>query len=113
MTERRPNSDQPYGYSGGLGHTRGVEIVCTETVVGAPKPQAAPEAGHDGRRVLAPPSIVRRNTLFLAASQAFVGVGNQMVPTLGAIIVTRLLGSAHLAAIATSTLGVSRSWCPT
>ena len=31
-----------------------------------------------------------------------------MVPTLGAIIVTRLLGSANLAGLATSTLGVSR-----
>jgi MFS family permease len=46
--------------------------------------------------------------LLLAASQAFVGVGNQMVPTLGAIIVARLLGSAHLAGLATSVLGVSR-----
>jgi hypothetical protein len=108
MKERRPNSDQTYGYPGGIGHTRGEGIVCTETVVGSPKPRAAPEAGQDGRRGLAPPSIVRRNTLLLAASQAFVGVGNQMVPTLGAIIVTRLLGSAHLAGIATSTLGVSR-----
>jgi len=31
-----------------------------------------------------------------------------MVPTLGAIIVARLLGSAHLAGMATSTLGASR-----
>jgi MFS family permease len=31
-----------------------------------------------------------------------------MVPTLGAIIVARLLGSAHLAGMATSALGVSR-----
>src|SRR5262245_6139826 len=56
----------------------------------------------------APSSTVKRNTLLLAASQAFVGVGNQMVPTLGAIIVARLLGSAHLAGMATSTLGASR-----
>jgi MFS family permease len=55
-----------------------------------------------------PQRVVKRNMLLLAASQAFVGVGNQMVPTLGAIIVARLLDSAHLAGIATSALGVSR-----
>src|SRR5262245_62463996 len=60
---------------------------------------------HDGS---ASSSTVKRNTLLLAASQAFVGVGNQMVPTLGAIIVARLLGTAHLAGMAASTLGVSR-----
>ncbi len=58
--------------------------------------------------VVTPPPLIKRNTILLAASQAFVGVGNQMVPTLGAIIVTRLLGSANLAGLATSTLGVSR-----
>src|SRR5262249_23046838 len=46
--------------------------------------------------------------LVLAECQVVVGVGNQMVPTLGAIIVARLLGSAHLAGMATSTLGASR-----
>ena len=62
-----------------------------------------------GRRPsAAPPPLIKRNSLLLAASQAFVGVGNQMVPTLGAIIVARLLGSANLAGLATSTLGVSR-----
>lgn len=54
------------------------------------------------------PPLIKRNTLLLAACQAFVGVGNQMVPTLGAIIVARLLGSANLAGVATSTMGVSR-----
>lgn len=54
------------------------------------------------------PPLIKRNTLLLAAAQAFVGVGIQMVPTLGAIIVARLLGSASLAGVATSTLGVSR-----
>ena len=58
--------------------------------------------------VVAPQRVVKRNTLLLAASQAFVGVGNQMVPTLGAIIVARLLGSVHFAGMATSALGVSR-----
>src|SRR5262247_1270108 len=66
----------------------------------------APEVAHHA--LLASPGIVKRNTLLLAASQAFVGVGNQMVPTLGAIIVQRLLGSVYLAGLATSTLGASR-----
>ena len=37
-----------------------------------------------------------------------MGVGNQMVPTLGAIVVARLLGSTNLAGVATSAMGVSR-----
>lgn len=56
----------------------------------------------------APPPLIKRNSILLAASQALVGVGNQMVPTLGAIIVARFLGSANLAGVATSTMGVSR-----
>jgi MFS family permease len=102
MTEHQHDPDGPYLHAGGLGYTSG------ERVVRAPKLPMALGAGRDGLRELAPPSIVKRNTLLLAASQAFVGVGNQMVPTLGAIIVARLLGSTHLAGMATSTLGVSR-----
>src|SRR5262245_55741833 len=95
----------------GLGHTsRASErsTVSMGRVAGAPKLAAAPESGRDALRVRVPSGIVKRNTLLLAASQAFVGVGNQMVPTLGAIVVARLLGSAHLAGMATSVLGVSR-----
>jgi MFS family permease len=111
MTERRPNTDGPNGHAGRLGHTRGMgerSTVSTDTVIRASKLPAAPEPEHDGRRRLPPPGIVKRNTLLLAASQALVGIGNQMVPTLGAIIVSRLLGAAHLAGMAASTLGVSR-----
>jgi hypothetical protein len=109
MTEHQHVPDGPYGHAGGLEYPRGVGERSTASTerVRAPKRPAAHGTGHDAR-VLAPPSIVKRNTLLLAASQAFVGVGNQMVPTLGAIIVARLLGSAHLAGLATSTLGVSR-----
>lgn len=46
--------------------------------------------------------------MFLAASQALVGAGNQMVPTLGAIIVVKLLGNASLAGVGMSILGASR-----
>src|SRR5215470_8302019 len=87
---------------------RADSIGCTENIVRVLSSPAAPVAAHDALRALAPPSAVKRNTLLLAASQAFVGVGNQMVPTLGAIIVARLLGAAHLAGMAASTLGVSR-----
>ena len=54
------------------------------------------------------PAVIKRNTLLLATAQAFVGVGNQMVPTLGAIMVTQLLGSPALAGLATSVLGGCR-----
>jgi len=111
MTEHQDDRAGPYGEAEGLGLTRDERErspVSTKRVGRAPKLPMALGAGGDGPGVLAPPSIVKRNTLLLAASQAFVGVGNQMVPTLGAIIVARLLGSAHLAGIATSTLGVSR-----
>ena len=54
------------------------------------------------------PALIRRNTLLLAATQAFVGIGNQMVPTLGALMVIRLLGSATFAGVATSILSLSR-----
>ncbi|MBM3945928.1 MAG: MFS transporter, partial [SAR202 cluster bacterium] len=54
------------------------------------------------------PQLIRRNTMYLAASQALVGAGNQMVPTLGAIIVVKLLGNASFAGVGTSILGASR-----
>ena len=54
------------------------------------------------------PPIIKRNTAFFAASQAFVGTGTQMVPTLGALMVVRLLGSANLAGLASSVLGAGR-----
>jgi len=54
------------------------------------------------------PPAIKRNTLLLAVTQAFVGVGNQMVPALGAIMVLQLLGSPALAGIATGILGGCR-----
>lgn len=55
------------------------------------------------------PPLIKRNTILLAGSQACVGTGNQMVPTLGAIIVVNLLGSATFAGVGTSILGISRT----
>ena len=54
------------------------------------------------------PALIRRNTLLLAATQAFVGTGTQLVPTLGGIMVERLLGSLALAGLGTSLGSVSR-----
>jgi hypothetical protein len=52
--------------------------------------QAGPTtAGH---RPPIPPAITR-HTRLLAVTQAFVGVGNRIVPTLGAIMVLQLQGS--------------------
>src|SRR5262245_16655900 len=109
MTQHR--HDGLWGRTGSPGHVRGEgegPIVSHARPVGARIVRPEPGAAHDALRALAPRGIVKRNTLLLAASQAFVGVGNQMVPTLGAIIVARLLGSVYLAGLATSTLGASR-----
>ena len=75
-------------------------------------PRQARSHGQTGataaaRRPPIPPAI-KRNTLLLAVTQAFVGVGNQMVPALGAIMVLQLLGSPALAGIATGILGGCR-----
>ena len=52
------------------------------------------------------PPLIKKNTIYFAIAQAFVGMGTQMTPTLGAIMVVRLLGNATLAGIGTSILGI-------
>lgn len=54
------------------------------------------------------PGIVRRNTVLLAMSQAFVGAGMQMSPALGALAVLQLTGSASLTGLGTAAIGASR-----
>ena len=54
------------------------------------------------------PPLIKRNTLYLASSQAFTGAGGQMVPTLAPLLVTQMIGSAALAGIGTSITGLSR-----
>lgn len=54
------------------------------------------------------PPLIRRNTFLLAATQAFVGAGTQLIPTLGAIMIERLLGSMLLAGLASSLIYVAR-----
>lgn len=54
------------------------------------------------------PPLIKRNTLLLALTQAFVGMGNQTTPTLAPIIVVQMLGSALFSGLGTSILGFSR-----
>lgn len=54
------------------------------------------------------PSLIRRNTILLALTQAFVGMGNQTAPTLAPILVLQMLGSATLSGLGSSILGFSR-----
>jgi MFS family permease len=67
-----------------------------------------PEAIDRAAPSLTIPPLIKRNTLFLAIAQACVGIGNQMVPTLGALMVVQLLGSPTLAGLATSIMGGCR-----
>ncbi|HEY7063330.1 MAG TPA: MFS transporter [Chloroflexota bacterium] len=69
-------------------------------------PAEPPERAAPGRPAI--PPLVRRNTLFLAAAQACVGIGNQMTPTLGALMVIHLLGSATFAGAASGIMGGCR-----
>jgi MFS family permease len=54
------------------------------------------------------PRIIKRNTMLLAATQAFVGMGTQMMPALGPIIVMQIMGTATLAGLSTSMTSLSR-----
>lgn len=54
------------------------------------------------------PAIIKRNARLLTAAEAFTGTGQQMVPTLGAIMVLQLTGSAALAGLASSMSGLTR-----
>jgi MFS family permease len=54
------------------------------------------------------PTLIKRNTVLLAATQAFVGAGSQLTPALSAIMVVQLLGSSTLAGLGTSMLSVAK-----
>lgn len=55
------------------------------------------------------PALIRRNTVLLAGAEAFIGTGQQMVPTLGGLMAVALTSSSALAGLATSTLGLTRT----
>jgi MFS family permease len=59
-------------------------------------------------RSLAIPAIVKRNTVLLAVAQACVGIGNQMVTTLGALMAVALVGTPAVAGAATGIMGGCR-----
>ena len=66
------------------------------------------EEPADPSLVLKIPAIVRRNTIILALSQALVGAGTQLVPSLGPLLSVELLGSAAMAGAGISIVGFSR-----
>jgi hypothetical protein len=72
------------------------------------RPRSTVAADAHARNGIAVPPLIRRNTLLLAATQAFVGTGTQLVPTLGGIMIERLLGSLALAGLGTSLLYFAR-----
>jgi len=74
-----------------------------------PGADAATAGVHEpATKTIGVPPIVRRNARLLTGAEAFVGTGQQMVPTLGALMVVHLTGSAALAGIASSVLGLTR-----
>ncbi|HUZ76551.1 MAG TPA: MFS transporter, partial [Chloroflexota bacterium] len=83
--------------------TLSIEAAATLDPAGLPSPPAA------GAARLPVPGLIRRNTLLLTGAEAFVGTAQQMVPTLGALMVMHLTGSAVLAGIGGSILGLSRA----
>lgn len=54
------------------------------------------------------PSIIKRNTILIAASQVSTGMGMGLLPTLGSLMVYQMLGSATWAGSATVLQGVAR-----
>jgi MFS family permease len=54
------------------------------------------------------PPLIRRNTLLLALSQAFVGAGTQLAYGIGPLMVVAVTGSAALAGLTVGLFGVSR-----
>lgn len=54
------------------------------------------------------PSLIKRNTALLALSQAFSGAGIQLAYALGPLIVVSLTGSASLAGLTVTLLGISK-----
>lgn len=81
------------------------------TVEATPTPPRGPAgaaAGPPRPADLRIPPLIRRNTILLALTQAFVGMGNQTTPTLAPLVAVQMLGSATLAGVGTSILSLSR-----
>jgi MFS family permease len=75
----------------------------------ATRSASSPIAAPSGAAADLPiPALIRRNTLLLAASQAIVGIGSQMIPTLAPVMIVRLSGSDALLGVAVAASGVSK-----
>src|SRR3954471_1342789 len=72
----------------------------------SPSPDTRPPPAVSSQ--LGIPPLIRRNTILLALTQAFVGMGSQTTPTLAPLIVMEMLGSAALSGLGGSILGLSR-----
>ena len=68
--------------------------------------QASSE-GTPGQAPITVPPLIRRNTIYLAASQAFIFAG-YLVPALGSLMIVHLLGSPKLAGIPMALMGLTR-----
>ncbi|HEU5317627.1 MAG TPA: MFS transporter [Chloroflexota bacterium] len=71
-------------------------------------PQHVTPAGGGAAPHYPIPPIVRRNTLLLAASQAIIGIGSQMIPALAPVMVVRLSGTDALLGVSGATSGISK-----
>src|SRR5581483_2174353 len=54
------------------------------------------------------PKLIRRNTVFLALSQAFVGAGTGLVYSIGPLIILTVSGSPALTGLSVTLMGLSR-----
>ncbi len=54
------------------------------------------------------PPLIKRNTILLALSQAFVGAGTRLAYGIGPLMVLAVTGSASLAGLTVGLFGVSR-----
>jgi MFS family permease len=54
------------------------------------------------------PTLIKRNTLFFALSQSFIGIGTQLGYGMGPLMVVSLTGSASLAGLTVGLFGISR-----
>src|SRR4051794_29958429 len=68
----------------------------------APAGESRPPTRSSAMRGGPLPPLIKRNTILLASTQAFVGMGTQMVPALGAIIVMQITGVSTLAGLASA-----------
>ena len=60
------------------------------------------------RKTSSVPPLIKRNTVFFALSQSFIGIGTQLGYGMGPLMVVSLTGSASLAGLTVGLFGISR-----